>query len=472
MNDIWKAIRGKTCIEILDLYRQHQLSPVEVVKVVLSRIAALEADVNAFVFVDDEWALHQAAQSEQRWLAGQPQGLLDGIPATVKDLLDVKGWPTRCGSQLTGKRPAASEDAPAVARLREHGAILLGKTTTPEFGWKCVTDSPLTGTTRNPWNLALTPGGSSGGAAVAAALGFGFIHVGTDGGGSIRVPASMTGVIGFKPTYGCIPSHPRSHNEELLHVGPLTRTVSDSALMMTVMAQPDARDWKALSYVNQNYCQKLNRGVAGKKIAYCSQFSELAPHPEIADITRQAAFSFEQLGAEVEEIELLLDIQVAFLTLWQAALYQLLKTVTPSDLNKMDPGLVVFGQKKHELDLDSYFFALKKRAEFGVQMKLLLQKYDYLMTPTLPILPFEVNRNTPTTAELAEWMDWTPFSYPFNLSRQPAMSLPCGLSKTGLPIGLQIISGQHRDLEVLQAGKALETLQQPILADQYFTTLD
>jgi len=352
--------------------------------------------------------------------------------------------------------------------LRESGVIFLGKTTTPEFGWKCVTDSLLTGTTRNPWNLALTPGGSSGGAAVAAALGFGFLHVGTDGGGSIRVPASMTGVIGFKPTYGLIPSYPRSHNDELLHVGILTRNVSDSALMMSAMSRPDARDWKALPYDNQDYRLNPKKGLEGKKIAYCSRFGKLEPIPEINATTRKATFSFEQLGAVVEEIEWDFNLQEVFLIFWQAAIYQLFKTVDPTEFKKMDPGLLAIGEKAFEINIDSYFYALKERAEFGTAMNLLFQTYDYLITPTLPILPFETNRDTPSSPEFSEWMDWTPFSYPFNISGHPALSLPCGLSQTGLPIGLQVVSAKFQDFEVLQAAKAFETLQKIALADHKF----
>ena len=225
--------------ELLRLYRAGQLSPVEATRATLERIERHGDAVNAFCLLDAEQALASAADAEARWRRGEPRGLLDGVPTTIKDLVLTRGWPTLRGSFAVEREQDWSDDAPATARLREHGAVLLGKTTTPEFGWKGVTDSALTGVTRNPWDTARTPGGSSGGAAAACALGMGALHVGTDGGGSIRIPAGFTGVFGHKPSFGRVPAWPASPFGTVAHVGPITRTVADAALMLSVLSQPD-----------------------------------------------------------------------------------------------------------------------------------------------------------------------------------------------------------------------------------------
>ena len=258
--------------ELLDLYRARALSPVEATRACLHRIARLNPRLNAFRMVDEEGAMLAAHASEERWSRSEPIGLLDGIPATVKDLLLTKGWATLRGSRTIDPNQRWEEDAPSVARLREAGAVLLGKTTTPEFGWKGVTDSPLTGITRNPWNPAMTPGGSSGGAAVAAACGMGALHLGTDGGGSIRIPAGFTGIFGFKQSFGRVPAYPPSPFGTLAHVGPMTRTVADAALMLTVISRHDARDWYALP----DAWTRLSRRIGERR---ASPAHRLQPHP-------------------------------------------------------------------------------------------------------------------------------------------------------------------------------------------------
>ena len=244
--------------EMLELFRSGALSPVEATRATLDAIERHDGDLNAFCLVDQEGALAAARDSEARWRAGEPRGRLDGVPTTVKDVVIAKGWPTRRGSRTTSEAPA-TEDAPSVAALRRHGAVLIGKTTTPEFGWKGVTDNSLTGTTRNPWNKEKTPGGSSGGASAAAAAGMGALHIGTDGGGSIRIPCAFTGIPGIKPTFGRVPAYPLSPFGTVAHIGPMTRTVADSALMLTVMAEPDERDPYGLPWSGEDYTQGLRQ---------------------------------------------------------------------------------------------------------------------------------------------------------------------------------------------------------------------
>ena len=248
--------------DLLRLYRRREVSPVEVTRDALDRIAKFEPQIDAFVLVDEDGALAAARASEARWAKDEPKGLVDGLPVTIKDIIDVKGKPTRKGSLTTATTPA-QHDAPAVARLHKQGAVILGKTTTPEFGWIGVCHSPLTGITRNPWNLTRTTGGSSGGAAAAALLNLGVLHLGTDGAGSVRIPSAFSGTFGIKPSYGRVPAYPASAFTVLAHQGPLTRTVTDAALMLSVIGQPDMRDTTAWNTPAPDYRIGLEDGVRG-----------------------------------------------------------------------------------------------------------------------------------------------------------------------------------------------------------------
>src|SRR5688500_19052218 len=286
--------------ELVDTSRKKTLSPVEVTRAVLERIEKLNPVYNAFNLVSER-IVEDAKASEARWTAGQPKGLLDGVPVSIKDIVLTKGWPTLRGSKTIDPKGPWNDDAPATARLREHGAVLLGKTTTPEFGWKGVTDSPLTGITRNPWNKAKTPGGSSGGAAAAVASGMGPLAVGTDGGGSIRIPCAFTGLFGIKASFGRVPAWPLSPFGTVAHVGPVTRSVADAALMLNVLALPDARDWHALPYEPRDWRTGLDHGVADLRIAYSPDLGYAKVDAEVAAIVKDAVRVFEDLGAKVEQ---------------------------------------------------------------------------------------------------------------------------------------------------------------------------
>src|SRR3954451_2546129 len=247
---------------LVTAYRERRLSPVEVAEAALARIAARDGELNAFCLVDGERALAEAGASEARWAAGAPAGLLDGVPVAVKDILLTRGWPTLRGSKTVDPAGPWDDDAPAVAALRRHGAVLPGKTTTPEFGWKGVTDSPLTGITRNPWDHSRTAGGSSGGSSAALAAGMVPLALGTDGGGSIRIPSSFCGLPGIKPTYGRVPAWPASPYGTVAHAGPMARTVTDLALLLDVLSAPDPRDWSALPPPDRSFLVGLEDGVA------------------------------------------------------------------------------------------------------------------------------------------------------------------------------------------------------------------
>ncbi|TYQ30970.1 amidase [Pseudanabaena sp. UWO310] len=456
-------IADLSAAEIGAQYRQGELSPVEVTKASLQRIEDYNDLVNAFaIAVDPEIAIAEAKASETRWREGNPLGTLDGIPFTAKDLLLSKGLPTRRGSKAINPDQAWDEDAPAVARLREQGAILLGKTTTSEFGYKGVTDSPLTGITRNPWNINLTPGGSSGGAAVAAALGFGILHLGTDGGGSVRAPASLTGVFGIKPTFGRVAGYPIAHTGTVFHVGVLSRTVADAALTLNAIAHPDVRDWYALPDQNLDYTANLDQSITGLRIAFSANLGYADVDPEVADLVKKAVAVFAQLGAIVEEVDPNFpNPRKISQTLWQAGAAKLLRSFTPEQRAVVEEGLRATAAAGDRLTLAEYINAQDAREALGRHLQKFHQNYDLLLTPTLAIAAFPVGLNKPPSipANVPDSQrEWSPFTYIFNLTQQPAASIPIGFTKDGLPVGLQIVAAKYNDALVLQAAKAYENI--------------
>jgi aspartyl-tRNA(Asn)/glutamyl-tRNA(Gln) amidotransferase subunit A len=452
-----------TATALLEGYRKGTLSPVEVTEAVLKRVQDLNPRLNAFNLISDR-ALDEAKASEARWSAGQPRGLLDGVPASIKDIILTKDWPTLRGSKTIDPKGPWKEDAPATARLREHGAVLIGKTTTPEFGWKGVTDSPLTGITRNPWNPEKTPGGSSGGAAAAVASGMGPLAVGTDGGGSIRIPCSFTGLFGIKPSFGRVPAWPISPYGTVAHVGPITRDVTDAALMLNVLSQPDARDWYALPYEPRDYRAALDFGVQDLRIAYSSNLGYAKVDPEIASIVKEAAAVFADLGAKVEEkhpgFE---DAGPIFQAHWFSGAAALIRTV--KDKRHVDPGLLEVAKEGEKITAAQLIDAQMKRGVLGMHMNLFHRDFDLLVTPTLAVAAFDVGRECPQTPENKRWTDWTPFTYPFNLTGQPAASIPCGFTKAGLPVGLQIVGPRFADALVFRAARAFESVRPIKLPD-------
>jgi aspartyl-tRNA(Asn)/glutamyl-tRNA(Gln) amidotransferase subunit A len=443
--------------ELCQLYRTGQLSPVETTRAVLERIERLDPQVNAFCLIDGERALAAARASEARWQRGEPCGEVDGVPATIKDVVLTRGWPTLRGSLAIGREQPWDEDAPATARLRAQGAVLIGKTTTPEFGWKAVTDCALTGITRNPWDTSKTPGGSSGGAAVAAALGMGVLHVGTDGGGSIRIPASFTGVFGLKPSFGRVPAYPASPFGTLAHIGPLTRTVSDAAVMLNVLALPDSRDWFALPYDGRDHRIGLEDGVRGLRIAFSPTLGFAEVDPEVADLVAGAAGVLVELGATVEQVDAIVaDPLDVFACHWYVGAANLLRAFTAEQRTQMDHGLREIAAAGEQISLVDYLSAARQRAELGTAMRRFHETYDLLLTPTLPLAAFAAGQERPDPAQQPRWFHWAPFSNPFNLTQQPAASVPCGRTASGLPVGLQIVGPMHADALVLRAARAFE----------------
>jgi aspartyl-tRNA(Asn)/glutamyl-tRNA(Gln) amidotransferase subunit A len=432
---------------------------VEATKAALARIERHEGAVNAWVHLDPDGALAEARSSETRWQAGAPKGLLDGVPMGVKDNIMVAGMPARFGSRLTPPEPK-QVDAPAAARLREHGAVLLGKTAMPEYGWKATSDGPLTGATRNPWDTRMTTGGSSAGAVAATVLGMGAMHLGTDGGGSIRIPAAFTSCFGLKPTRARVPAFPAAALGTMAHVGPLSRTVADAALALTVIAQPDARDVYAWPEPAPDFRTGLDDGARSLRIAYSPRLG-YAPrlHPEVESAVAAAARTFESLGAIVEEADPDMggDPIAIWNTFWWPAMRYQLEGLGGGWREQADPGLVAAIDASPPISVADHLRAQLARADLHNAFVRFHEKFDLLLTPALPLPAFEAGDLVPASGEWGSaWTDWSPYSYPFNLTTQPAASVPCGLTTGGLPIGLQIVGPIGADALVLRAARAFE----------------
>ncbi|MDQ3615349.1 MAG: amidase [Actinomycetota bacterium] len=446
-----------SAVDLVRAYADGAISPVEAARVALDAIATYDDHVNAFLRVDETGALDSAKQSEERWRSGHPVGPADGVPTSIKDIFLTAGWPTLRGSHLVDENAEWRDDAPAVARLREAGTVFLGKTTTPEFAWKGVTDSPRFGVTGNAWAANLTAGGSSGGSATAVALGMGTWSIGTDGGGSVRIPASFTGTVAMKPTYGVVPHWPASPFGTLAHAGPMTRSVRDCAFLLDTIYGFDARDWSAMPTPGSSFLQGLDDGVSGLRIAFSPTLGFGENAPEVEALVRTAVGVLADAGAEIEEVDPGIDNpEEAFKVLWFAGAAKVLEQYDDTALERVDPGLraaVEEGRTHSALD---YLGAVAVRMDLGLRMGRLHENYDLLLTPTMPIVAFPAGQDAPDGWPSQLWTSWTPYTYLFNMTQQPALSVPCGFTEAGLPVGLQVVGPRHRDALVLRAGQAYE----------------
>lgn len=450
-------IADLTCAALTRAYRAGDLSPVEVARDTLVRIAAAR-DINAFMPIDPAPVLAAAAASEARWRDGNPLGVLDGVPATIKDNIWLKGQPTRRGSTTSDPAPAA-EDSPAVARLREQGAVILGKTTTPEHGWIGVCHSPLTGITRNPWNRNHTPGGSTGGGAAAAALGLGILHLGTDGAGSLRIPAAFTGVVGVKPSFGRVPVYPALLLNVISHQGPITRTVADAAAMLSAIGQPDARDMAGWTTPAPDFTAGLEDGVRGLRIAVSTTLGSVKNlDPDIEAGVQTAARALEGEGAIVNAADPPLEAARALIqAMWWPVATAIVEAVPAARRTEMDPGLLRIAERGRAFSVGDYLAAYTARSMLYNAMRAFHARYDLLLTPTMPVTALKVGQEMPERGDFGDdWLNWSPYTYPFNLTQQPAASVPCGLAGDGLPMGAQLVGRLGEDALVLRAARTLE----------------
>jgi len=448
-------------IALAEMIRQKKLSPVELMRGLLERIEACNPRVNAFAFLAAEAAMEAAKRAETALMKNERIGRLHGVPVTIKDLTITKDMPTEMGSHIyAGNQP--KEDAAVVPRLHEAGAIVLGKTTTSEFGWTGVSHSPLTGITHNPWKHGFNAGASSAGAGAAAAAGFGPLHQGSDGAGSIRMPSHFCGVFGMKPTFGRVPSYPVGTGDYTSHVGPMTRTVADGALMLRVMAGPHPLDHTTCEAGPADYPGRLHEGIRGRRIAYSADLGHARVDPEVAALVKAAVARFSKLGAVVEEVK----------TPWAAEGPELIRFFWAAHMTRlqphlaqweaqMDPGLVACIKAGRVYSVAEYQAMRERKMAYIAGIHRWFEDWDLLLTPSVSVAAFPAERLMPEhwPQHDWDWLSWAEFSYPFNMSWNPAASVPCGFTGDGLPVGLQIVGRRFDDLGVLQAAAAFERVQ-------------
>jgi aspartyl-tRNA(Asn)/glutamyl-tRNA(Gln) amidotransferase subunit A len=440
---------------LLAHYASGRLSPVEALQAITERIVRHNPAVNAFAVLNPR-ALQAAGESAQRWRAGRPLGALDGVPCTVKDLVDLAGFPTRRGSRTTSAEPVA-DDAPAVLGLKAAGAVILGKTTTTEFGWKTPGDCPLHGITRNPFDVRRSPGGSSSGAAAAAAAGFGPLHLGTDAGGSIRIPAAWCGAVGLKPSFGRVPQWPIGAFGAVAVAGPITRTVRDAALMLSALARFDGRDPFSLPDDPRDWRHDIDQGVAGLRISVLRRPGFDAPvDADGVAAVEQAAAMLADAGAEIEEEDPgLPDISATFARVWGVALAVLAESLSAEKRALLDAGIEQVAAEQAGMSATALMQVEAARIDAAHRMARFHRRFDLVLCPTVPGPP--PLADDPTIEPLHALMrDWAPWTALFNLTRQPAITVPMGVTGMGLPRSVQLAAALYRDDLVLRAARVLE----------------
>ncbi len=440
--------------ELTRRIRQRDLSPVEVMTSMLARVAEVNPKLNAYVTVTADSALAEAKQAEEDVMRGRKLGPLHGVPVSIKDLLFTKGVRTTMGSKLL-EDFVPDQDAVIVSRLKTAGAIMLGKTNTPEFGLKMLTDNPLFGATRNPWDLGRSPGGSSGGAAAAVASGMGPLAAGSDGGGSIRIPSSCCGVFGIKPQLGRVPRYPTFHGAEVLvHEGPIARTVGDAALMLDVTCGPHWGDVYSIPRPQAPFVESLGRGVEGLKIAWSPDLGYAEADPEVLEICQSAASGFAQMGAVVEEAHPAIENPEAYhATIYTVDHVVSLTSFGPTEeiASEVDPLTATILYVAADMKAADYARAMFGRVDLAAKVGEFFRSYDLLLTPTLAWPPPPVD-----FADPAEFLKWLPFILVFSMTGQPAASIPAGRTRDGLPVGLQIIGRPYDEGTVFRAAAAFE----------------
>ena len=440
---------------LLAHYATGRLSPVEALQAITERIARHNPAVNAFAVLNPR-ALQAAGESAQRWRAGRPLGTLDGVPCTIKDLVDLAGFPTRRGSRTTPADPVP-DDAPAVLGLKAAGAVIVGKTTTTEFGWKTPGDCPLHGITRNPFDVRRSPGGSSSGAAAAAAAGFGPLHLGTDAGGSIRIPAAWCGAVGLKPSFGRVPQWPIGAFGVVAVAGPIARTVRDAALMLSALARFDGRDPFSLPDDPRDWRHGIDRGVAGLRVSVLRRPGFDAPvDADGVAAVEQAAAVLADAGAEIEDEDPgLPDISAAFGCVWGVALAVLVEGLAPEQRRLLDAGIEQVAAEQVGMSAAALMQVEQVRIEAAHRMARFHRRFDLVLCPAVPGPPCLADAPTadPSRALMRDWAPWTAL---FNLTRQPAISVPMGLTAAGLPRSVQLAAALYRDDLVLRAARVLE----------------
>ena len=445
----------KTIRELSTGLSRKEYSPTELLASIRAHYEQLEPKLNMFVHVDFELAQQQAAASEARIMNGSKLSELDGIPTSIKDLIAVKGMPMRAGSRATTDKPQ-TVDAPSVERLRNAGAVILGKSTTSEFGCKAVGDSVLTGITRNPWDTARTPGGSSCGAAAMVAAGLVPYALGTDGGGSVRIPAALTGLFGIKANFGRVAVFPTSATPTLAHVGPLTHTAEDASIVLSTIAGYDRRDPFTVVGAQPDFSGGT-KSYRNLRIAWSPTLGYGRVDPEVLQLTEQAVKHIERLGLNVDQVDQVMEDPI---DMWTAEFYAgvgtRLNDIIRTKPELLDPPVLEILQKALGQDMQDYYQSVFRRYEFREKMRAFFDVYDILLTPTLPVTAFKAGLDVPPGYEDKNIVSWATFTYPFNLTGQPAASIPVGFASNGMPVGLQAISSTHDEVSILSLAHAYQ----------------
>jgi aspartyl-tRNA(Asn)/glutamyl-tRNA(Gln) amidotransferase subunit A len=450
----------RTARDTARLIATRELSPAAALASTLDRLQATEARLHSFVTVLDDSARQEAERLAQRQAAGEPLGPLHGVPVSVKDLIAVGGAPFTFGSRSMANNIAAA-DAASVERLRRAGAVIVGKTTTSEFGCKAVGDSPLTGHTRNPWDLTKTAGGSSAGAAASVAAGVTPIALGTDGGGSIRIPAALCGLFGVKAQLGRVPVFPVAATPTLAHVCPIGRDVRDVALLLAILSGFDARDPHSVHDRAPDFLSACERDPRRLRVAWSPTFGYATPEAEVRIIAESAARAFAAMGCEMDEIEAPFGDDPA--DIWSAEFYAgigtRLGTVLATQRELLDPEVAAIIEHALALPADKYHQAVQRRYEFRERVRQSFQRYDLLLSPTLPVAGVDVGISVPPSLANRNLVSWVSYTYPFNLTGQPAASIPAGFTRAGLPVGLQIVARPYREEDLFAAAAAFEAVR-------------
>jgi Asp-tRNA(Asn)/Glu-tRNA(Gln) amidotransferase A subunit family amidase len=447
-----------TAQEIRDRIVGKEVSATEIMAETLSRMESLEPTLNAFVTPTPERAMEAAREADRLLAEGGEPGPLHGVPISVKDLINVGGVRTTFGSRTMADN-IVREDAPSVERARAAGACVIGKTTTTEFGCKAGGgDSPLSGVTRNAWDPSKTTGGSSAGAATSVAAGVTPFALGTDGGGSIRIPASLCGVFGIKAQYGRVPVFPTSATPTLGHVGPISRTVRDAALLLGVISGFDARDPASVSEPGPDFLAACAAPVDGMRVAWSPALGYARPTSEVLEITEEAVRAIEGLGLSVDLVEEVMDDPVE---LWNAEFFAgagtRLKDALRNSRELLDPAVADVLDGALEATVTDYYEKVFARYGLREQIRRFFEQYDLLLTPTLPVPAFGAGVNVPPELPDRNVVSWVYYTYPFNLTGNPAASVPCGFTTEGLPVGLQMVAGTNREADVLRLSAAFES---------------
>jgi aspartyl-tRNA(Asn)/glutamyl-tRNA(Gln) amidotransferase subunit A len=446
-----------TAAELRQRVAGKEVSPVELTRRALAKAEATQPTVNAFFVLLPETALAAAKTAEDAVMRDEPLGLLHGLPFSAKDLMAVAGVRYASGSRTMADN-VASVDAPAVERAKAAGAILIGKTTTSEFGCKPVGDSPLTGITRHPWNLAKTPGGSSAGAAASVAAGITPFALGTDGGGSVRIPCCFTGLAGIKAHFGRVPVWPASATPTLAHVGPIARNIADAALLLMAIGGYDPRDPFSVSAAMPDLLGACRTGVADLRIAYSPTLGYARPDPDVAAIVAEAARSFQGLGCKVDLVEKVFEKDPA--DLWTAEFYAgvgtRLRPFVEKQRDLLDPAVADVLDAALAQDMRGYYEKVFERYAFRDKVRTFFATYDLLLSPVLPVSSLDAGKNIPAHLQDRNLVSWVYYTYPFNLTGQPAATVCAGIAADGMPVGVQIVGRALGEYDVVRAAAAYE----------------